>query len=160
MIVEKNFDVKIKIDSEIVSKYFSQADSAEIDSLLDYIENNCDQDVLRMTVGKYLKRLRESNGEAFNNFVGIGNSELNKSVSVEETKSDLLFDVGDYIFIREITCFVPTSYTYRRYRVACIESGVVVLAVDGSRARKYMCSDIENAIMQGVAYVSRNVKMS
>lgn len=152
MIVEKNFDVKIKIDSEIVSKYFSQADSAEIDSLLDYIEDNCDQDVLRMAVGKYLKRLRESNYEEFNNFVGIGNSELSKSVSVEETKSDLLFDVGDWLFVHESGLFGFGSM-YNRYLVARIEHDYVVLR-DGSFARKYMRKDIEDAVRCGAIHVS------
>lgn len=160
VIVSKNFDMKIKIDDEIVSNYFSKANDAEIESLLDYIKNNCDQDVLKLTVGKYLQRLRESDQKAFNAFVGNSDHKETKTEKLEETRSNgyngLSFDVGDYIFIRD-GGVSGSSSSYNRYLVDSFKLCFVYIS-DGAYWRKYRIEDVEQAIRSGEIFVSKVVR--
>ena len=154
MIIEKNFDMKIKIDTDIVSKYFNELpnipDSAkEVDDLIE----KCDPSALHYFVGVYMKKLKSDDPDAFNRFIGADNAEGNKmSESLEESENKQPFNVGDFLFIQENGLFGFGSM-YNKYLVTRIESDYVVLR-DGAFARKYMRKDVEDAVKRGAIHVS------
>lgn len=156
MIIEKNFDMKIKIDTDIVSKYLNELpnilDSAkEVDDLIE----KCDPAALQYFVAFYMKKLKSDDPDAFNSFIGVKSTDNKMSESLKESENDQLFKVGDWLFIKGSDLFGFGSM-YSKYLVERIESDYVVLR-DGAftrLARKYMRKDVEDAVKRGAIYVS------
>lgn len=153
MIIEKNFDMKIKIDTDIVSKYLNELpnilDSAkEVDDLID----KCGPEALQYFVGIYMKKLKLDDPDAFNSFIGADNADRKMSESLEESENKQPFKVGDCLFIQENGLFGFGS-TYNKYLVTRIEPDYVILR-DGAFARKYMRKDIEDAVRRRAIHVS------
>ena len=153
MIIEKNFDMKIKIDTDIVSKYLNELpnilDSAkEVDDLIE----KCDPEALQYFVGIYMKKLKSDDPDAFNSFIGTDNADRKMSESFEESENEQPFKVGDCLFIQENGLFGFGSM-YNKYLVTRIEPDYVVLR-DGAFARKYMRKDIEEAVKRRAIHVS------
>ena len=153
MIIEKNFDMKIKIDSDIVSKYLNELpnilDSAkEVDDLIE----KCDPAALQYFVGIYMKKLKLDDPDAFNSFIGADSTDRKMSESLEESENKQPFNVGDCLFIQENGLFGFGSM-YNKYLVTRIEPDYVVLR-DGAFARKYMRKDVEDAVKRGAIHVS------
>ena len=153
MIIEKNFDMKIKIDTDIVSKYLNELpnipDSAkEVDDLIE----KCAPEALQYFVGIYMKKLKLDDPDAFNSFIGANSTDRKMSESLEESENTQLFKVGNYLFIQENGLFGFGSM-YSKYLVTRIEPDYVVLR-DGAFARKYMHKDIEDAVKRRAIYVS------
>jgi hypothetical protein len=153
MIVEKNFDMKIKIDTDIVSKYLNELpnilDSAkEVDDLIE----KCDPEALQYFVGIYMKKLKSDDPNAFNRFIGVKSANNKVSESLKESEDDQPFKVGDWLFIQENGLFVFGSM-YSKYLVVRIEPDYVVLR-DGAYARKYIRKDVEDAVKRGAIHVS------
>lgn len=157
MIVEKNFDMKIKIDTDIVSKYLNELpnilDSVkEVDDLIE----KCDPAALQYFVGIYMKKLKSDDPDAFNRFIGVKSANNKVSESLKESEDDQPFKVGDLLFIQGSGLF-GFSLMYDKYLVERIEPDYVVLR-DGAFARfarKYMRKDVEDAVKHGKIYVSR-----
>ena len=153
MIIEKNFDMKIKIDTDIVSKYLNELpnilDSAkEVDDLIE----KCDPEALQYFVGIYMKKLKSDDPDAFNRFIGVKSANNKVSESIKESENDQPFKVGDLLFIQENGLFGFGSM-YSKYLVVRIEYDYVVLR-DGAFARKYIRKDVEDAVKHGAIYVS------
>ena len=156
MIIEKNFDMKVKIDTDIVSKYLNELpnilDSAkEVDDLIE----KCDPTALQYFVGIYMKKLKSDYPDAFNSFIGAKSTNSKVSESLKESEDDQSFKVGDWLFIKGSDLF-GFGLMYSKYLVERIESDYVVLR-DGAFAgfaRKYMRKDIEDAVKRGAIYVS------
>ena len=153
MIVEKNFDMKIKIDTDIVSKYLNELpnilDSAkEVDDLIE----KCDPEALQYFVGIYMKKLKSDDPDAFNRFIGVKSTNNKVSESIKESENDQPFKVGDWLFIQENGLFGFGSM-YSKYLVVRIEPDYVVLR-DGAYARKYIRKDVEDAVKRGAIHVS------
>lgn len=153
MIIEKNFDMKIKIDTDIVSKYLNELpnilDSAkEVDDLIE----KCDPEALQYFVGIYMKKLKSDDPDAFNRFIGVKSTNNKVSESIKESEDDQPLNVGDFLFIQENGLFGFYSM-YNKYLVTRIEPDYVVLR-DGAFARKYMRKDIEDAVKRGAIHVS------
>ena len=153
MIIEKNFDMKIKIDTDIVSKYLNELpnilDSAkEVDDLIE----KCDPEALQYFVGIYMKKLKSDDPDAFNRFIGVKSANNKVSESIKESENDQPFKVGDWLFIQENGLFGFGSM-YSKYLVVRIEHDYVVLR-DGAFARKYIRKDVEDAVKHGAIYVS------
>ena len=153
MIIEKNFDMKIKIDSDIVSKYLNELpnilDSAkEVDDLIE----KCDPAALQYFVGIYMKKLKLDDPDAFNSFIGADSTDRKMSESLEDSENKQPFNVGDCLFIQENGLFGFGSM-YNKYLVTRIEPDYVVLR-DGAFARKYMRKDVEDAVKRGAIHVS------
>jgi len=153
MIIEKNFDMKIKIDTDIVSKYLNELpnilDSAkEVDDLIE----KCDPAALQYFVGIYMKKLKLDDPDAFNSFIGADSTDRKMSESLKESENDQPFKVGDCLFIQENGLFGFGSM-YNKYLVTRIEPDYVVLR-DGAFARKYMRKDVEDAVTRGAIHVS------
>lgn len=153
MIIEKNFDMKIKIDTDIVSKYLNELpnilDSAkEVDDLIE----KCDPAALQYFVGIYMKKLKSDDPDAFNSFIGANRADNKMSESLKESENEQPFNVGDWLFIQENGLFGFGSM-YSKYLVVRIEPDYVVLR-DGAFARKYMRKDIEAAVKCGAIHVS------
>ena len=157
MIIEKNFDMKIKIDTDIVSKYLNELpnilDSAkEVDDLIE----KCDPEALQYFVGIYMKKLKSDDPDAFNRFIGVKSTNNKVSESLKESEDDQLFKVGDWLFIKGSDLF-GYGLMYSKYLVVRIEPDYVVLR-DGAFARfarKYVRKDVEDAVKCGKIYVSR-----
>lgn len=153
MIIEKNFDMKIKIDTDIVSKYLNELpnilDSAkEVDDLIE----KCDPAALQYFVGIYMKKLKLDDPDAFNSFIGADSTDRKMSESLEESENKQPFNVGDCLFIQENGLFGFGSM-YNKYLVTRVEPDYVVLR-DGAFARKYMRKDVEDAVKRGAIHVS------
>ncbi len=154
MIISKNFDMKIKIDTDIVSKYLNELpnilDSAkEVDDLIE----KCDPEALQYFVGIYMKKLKLDDPDTFNSFIGADNADRKMSESLEESENEQPFKVGDCLFIQENGLFGFGSM-YNKYLVTRIEPDYVVLR-DGAFARKCMRKDVEDAVKRGAIHVSR-----
>ena len=157
MIIEKNFDMKIKIDTDIVSKYLNELpnilDSAkEVDDLIE----KCDPVALQYFVGIYMKKLKSDDPDAFNRFIGVKSANNKVSESLKESEDDQLFKVGDWLFIKGSDLF-GYGLMYSKYLVVRIEPDYVVLR-DGAFARfarKYVRKDVEDAVKCRKIYVSR-----
>lgn len=153
MIIEKNFDMKIKIDTDIVSKYLNELpnilDSAkEVDDLIE----KCDPAALQYFVGIYMKKLKSDDPDAFNSFIGANKANNKMSESLKESENEQPFNVGDWLFVQESGLFGFGSM-YSKYFVSRIEHDYVVLR-NGAFARKGMRKDIEDAVKRGEIYVS------
>lgn len=153
MIISKNFDMKIKIDTDIVSKYLNELpnilDSAkEADDLIE----KCNPEALQYFVGIYMKKLKSDDPDVFNSFIGVKSTDSKMSESLEESENKQPFNVGDCLFIQENGLFGFGS-TYNKYLVTRIEPDYVVLR-DGAFARKYIRKDIEDAVKRRAIYVS------
>lgn len=153
MIIEKNFDMKIKIDTDIVSKYLNELpnildSTKEVDDLIE----KCDPAALQYFVGIYMKKLKSDDPDAFNRFIGVRGTNNKMSNSIKESENDQPFNVGDWLFIKESDLF-GFGLMYSKYLVERIESDYVVLR-DGAFARKYMRKDIEDAVKRGAIHVS------
>lgn len=153
MIISKNFDMKIKIDTDIVSKYLNELpnilDSAkEVDDLIE----KCDPEALQYFVGVYMKKLKSDDPDAFNSFIGADSTDRKMSESLEESENKQPFKVGDCLFIQENGLFGFGSM-YNKYLVTRIEPDYVVLR-DGAFARKYVRKDVEDAVKRGAIHVS------
>lgn len=153
MIIEKNFDMKIKIDTDIVSKYLNELpnilnSAKEVDDLIE----KCNPEALQYFVGVYMKKLKSGDPDAFNSFIGVKSTDNKMSESLEESEDDQPFKVGDCLFIPENGLFGFGS-TYNRYLVTRIEPDYVVLR-DGAFARKYIRKDIEDAVKNRAIHVS------
>lgn len=153
MIISKNFDMKIKIDTDIVSKYLNELpnilDSAkEVDDLIE----KCDPTALQYFVGIYMKKLKSDDPDAFNSFIGANRVDNKMSESLKESENNQPFKVGDWLFIQENGLFGFGSM-YSKYLVTRIEPDYVILR-DGAFARKYIRKDIEDAVKRRAVYVS------
>ena len=153
MIIEKNFDMKIKIDTDIVSKYLNELpnilDSAkEVDDLIE----KCDPVALQYFVGIYMKKLKSDDPDAFNRFIGVKSTNNKVSESLKESEDDQLFKVGDWLIIQGSGLF-GFSLMYDKYLVERIEPDYVVLR-DGAFVRKYIRKDVEDAVKRGKIHVS------
>lgn len=153
MIIEKNFDMKIKIDTDIVSKYLNELPNIlnsvkEVDDLIE----KCDPEALQYFVGIYMKKLKLDDPDAFNSFIGVKSTNKKVPESLKESENDQPFKVGDWLFIQENGLFGFGSM-YNKYLVTRIEPDYVVLR-DGAFARKYMRKDIEDAVRRGAIHVS------
>lgn len=153
MIISKNFDMKIKIDTDIVSKYLNELpnipdSTKEADDLIE----KCDPSALQYFVGIYMQKLKLDDPNTFNRFIGADNADRKMSESLEESENEQPFKVGDCLFIQENGLFGFGSM-YTKYLVTRIEPDYVVLR-DGAFARKYMRKDIEDAVKRMVIYVS------
>lgn len=157
MIIEKNFDMKIKIDTDIVSKYLNELpnilnSAKEVDDLIE----KCDPEALQYFVGIYMKKLKSDDPDAFNRFIGVKSTNNKVSESIKESEDDQLLKVGDWLFIKGSDLFGFGSM-YSKYFVVRIESDYVVLR-DGEFARfarKYVRKDVEDAVKCRKIYVSR-----
>ena len=155
MIISKNFDMKIKIDTDIVSKYLNELpnilDSAkEVDDLIE----KCDPEALQYFVGIYMKKLKSDDPDAFNSFIGVKSTDNKMSESLKESENDQLFKVGDWLFIPENCLLGFGPLMYRKYLVAQVEPDYVVLS-GGALERKCMRKDvIEEAVKCGAIHVS------
>lgn len=153
MIIEKNFDMKIKIDTDIVSKYLNELpnilDSAkEVDDLIE----KCDPAALQYFVGIYMKKLKLDDPDAFNSFIGVKSTNNKVPESLKESENDQPFNVGDWLFIKGSDLF-GFGFMYDKYIVERIEPDHVVLR-DGAFVRKYMRKDVEDAVKRGAIHVS------
>lgn len=156
MIISKNFDMKIKIDTDIVSKYLNELPNIldsekEVDDLIE----KCDPSALQYFVGIYMKKLKSDDPDAFNTFIGVKSTDSKMSESLKESENDQLFEVGDWLFIKGSDLF-GFGLMYSKYLVERIEPDYVVLR-DGAFARfarKYMRKDIEDAVKRGAIHVS------
>jgi hypothetical protein len=153
MIIEKNFDMKIKIDTDIVSKYLNELpnilnSAKEVDDLIE----KCDPTALQYFVAFYMKKLKSDDPDTFNSFIGADSTDRKMSESIEESENTQPFNVGDFLFIQENGLFGFGSM-YNKYLVTRIEPDYVVLR-DGAFARKYMRKDIEDAVKRGAIHVS------
>ena len=153
MFIEKNFDMKIKIDTDIVSKYLNELpnilDSAkEVDDLIE----KCDPEALQYFVGIYMKKLKLDDPDAFNSFIGVKSTNNKVPESLKESENDQPFNVGDWLFIKGSDLF-GFGFMYDKYIVERIEPDYVVLR-DGAFVRKYMRKDVEDAVKRGAIHVS------
>lgn len=153
MIISKNFDMKIKIDTDIVSKYLNELpnilDSAkEVDDLIE----KCDPEALQYFVGIYMKKLKSDDPDAFNHFIGVDSADNKVSESLKESENDQPFNVGDWLFIKGSDLF-GFGFMYNKYLVERIEPDYVILR-DGAFVRKYMRKDVEDAVKRGKFHVS------
>ena len=153
MIIEKNFDMKIKIDTDIVSKYLNELpnilnSAKEVDDLIE----KCNPEALQYFVAFYMKKLKSDDPDTFNSFIGADSTDRKMSESIEESENTQPFNVGDFLFIQENGLFGFGSM-YNKYLVTRIEPDYVVLR-DGAFARKYMRKDIEDAVKRGAIHVS------
>lgn len=153
MIIEKNFDMKIKIDTDIVSKYLNELpnilDSVkEVDDLIE----KCDPEALQYFVGIYMKKLKSDDPDAFNSFIGVKSTNNKVPESLKESENDQPFNVGDWLFIKGSDLF-GFGFMYDKYIVERIEPDYVTLR-DGAFVRKYMRKDVEDAVKRGAIHVS------
>lgn len=153
MLIEKNFDMKIKIDTDIVSKYLNELpnilDSAkEVDDLIE----KCNPEALQYFVGIYMKKLKSDDPDAFNRFIGVSSADNKMSESLKESENDQPFKVGDWLFIKGSDLF-GFGFMYDKYLVERIEPDYVILR-DGAFVRKYMRKDVEDAVKRGRIHVS------
>lgn len=124
MIIEKNFDMKIKIDTEIVSKYLNEVpnipDSAkELDDLIE----KCDPAALKYFVARYMQKLKSDSPEDFNSFIGKTEESVVEKSTKDEHKRDRELRSGDSIFIKDTDIGFDLFYTnmWTRYEVQTVK---------------------------------------
>lgn len=91
MTVIKHFDIKVKIDSEIVSQYIEKADADELKALFE----TTDAQSMEKFVAKYLQKMQHDNPEKFNRFVGV--KEKSKETVIDTVKGEQ-YKIGDIVF--------------------------------------------------------------
>ena len=153
MIIEKNFDMKIKIDTDIVSKYLNELPNIldpakEADDLIE----KCNPEALQYFVGIYMKKLKSDDPDAFNRFIGVKSTDNKMYESIKESENDQPFNVGDWLFIKGSDLF-GLGLMYSKYLVERIEPDYVVLR-DGAFVRRYVRKDVEDAVKRGAFHVS------
>ena len=124
MIIEKNFDMKIKIDTEIVSKYLNEVpnikDSAkELDELID----KCDPAALKYFVARYMQKLKSESPEDFDSFIGKAEESVVEKSIKDEPNRDHELRSGDSIFIKDtdIGFGLFNTNMWTRYEVQTIK---------------------------------------
>lgn len=124
MIIEKNFDMKIKVDTDIVSKYLNEVPNIkDSEKELDDLIEKCDPAALKYFVARYMQKLKSESPEDFDNFIGkTEESVVEKSIK-DEPKRDRELRSGDSIFIKDtdIGFGLFNTNMWTRYEVQTIK---------------------------------------
>lgn len=124
MIIEKNFDMKIKVDTDIVSKYLNEVPNIkdsekELDDLID----KCDPAALKYFVARYMQKLKSDSPEDFDSFIGKTEEPVVEKSIKDKPKRDRELRSGDSIFIKDtdIGFGLFNTNMWTRYEVQTIK---------------------------------------
>ena len=150
MTVIKHFDMKVKIDSEIVSQYIEKADVDELKALFE----TTDAQSMENFVAKYLQKMSQDNPDKFKKFVGV-------KEEVKETKNDISdnnseYKTGDIVFMRRTS---STGFMLDGYDKYYLTSGPWVTLKNSSGKTYKISHDVfKDMIKMGELYICRGVE--
>lgn len=122
MIIEKNMNVKIKVDSEIVSAYLNELDNNS-DELAELAEKMSDETLSYITT-YYLAKLYQSDKEKYNKYVGYIRSSVEKDSS---EKKEPVLHVGDRIIITTDTEMFLLGKVDLLYEIAAVQDDAYII---------------------------------
>lgn len=161
MIIEKNFDMKIKVDTDIVSKYLNEVPNIkDSEKELDDLIERCDPAALKYFVASYMKKLKSDDPDAFNSFLGVQQKEETpKDESVNGYKPRRELREGDSIFLRVNIPFALHSPYWSRYEVTSIrdtksEQAIYVESVNEGDTYRIEVLKLAELVSRGFAYIS------
>lgn len=156
MIVKKNFDMKIEIDSDIVSSYFKEC--LEKPEELSTVADKIDPKILSYLSAFYLGKLHHENPDEYNKFMkfmpkGKGTEKMEET---EKSNTPVPIEEGDIVFMKLGTFRSLFDTNWERYTVLKVTGEFVYLDSYGIVCKTPLKSLMDSVIEGKDVFICKN----